>query len=657
MTKDRKPPWASPGYRPDIDGLRAVSILSVVYFHAYPHELTAGFIGVDIFFVISGFLIGGLISSEIAAGTFTFASFYARRVRRIFPALVLVMAFVYAVGWKVMFPEEFRQLGRHIAAASVFVSNFVLLEEVGYFDMEAHTKPLLHLWSLAIEEQFYLLWPLFAWVLRGRRALFISLTVAAALVSFALNVTSAEVSTTAFYSPQTRFWELAIGVLVAHLPREAMTRWVAARWLREAAVVAGLARHRLCGLLIDARASFPGWWVLLPVLGAATVIAVGPHSFASRYVLGSRPMVFVGKISYPLYLWHWPLFAFTWLAYGTQPPSEVALPLIAASFVLAWLTYQFVEKPVRFGVWGLRPVPTLAILALLLGATGLLTMQRDGFAGRAVAAANRSLAYELRVPTDSRTSDGSCAKKYGIETGDSFVCFVNAAAPRMLIVGDSVSMAFNSAIHAGMVKEDAALIGAHSFNWRLPACALSGDFQAWLKGPELCKAVIRGALAILAREPSIEALVLPTFAGNPFFGNPQAITALQDAVFALGKKVVYVTSVPQYSRSPGGCKTRKLDFLGIDLTRAPDIESCGDPRPALEAALKNQRTLFEAMAAGKPNAAVFDSMGPLCDATYCRQGDAQGLLFWSWAHVNERGSLRILNDFLPWLHKTVLRGG
>src|SRR5476649_624373 len=135
MTKDRKPPWASPGYRPDIDGLRAVSILAVVYFHAYPYELTAGFIGVDIFFVISGFLIGGLISSEIAASTFTFTSFYARRVRRIFPALVLVMAFVYAVGWKVMYPEEFRQLGRHVAAAAAFVSNFVLLEEVGYFDM------------------------------------------------------------------------------------------------------------------------------------------------------------------------------------------------------------------------------------------------------------------------------------------------------------------------------------------------------------------------------------------------------------------------------------------------------------------------------------------------------------------------------------------
>src|SRR5262249_26958499 len=154
--------------------------------------------------------------------------------------------------------------------------------------------------------------------------------------------------------------------------------------------------------------------------------------------------------------------------------------------------------------------------------------------------------------------------KYGIDTADRYVCFVNAQAPRVLVVGDSVSMAFYSAIHAGLVKEDAALVGAHSFNWRRPDCLKKDDLQAWMKGSENCQAVIRTALEILAREPSIEAVILPAFAGNPFFTDPAHLSQLQQAVLAHGKKVIYVTATPQFSRAPEGCWPRKLTLFGTD---------------------------------------------------------------------------------------------
>jgi peptidoglycan/LPS O-acetylase OafA/YrhL len=646
------PPWLSAAYRPDIDGLRAISILAVLFFHAFPNDIASGFVGVDVFFVISGFLIGGMISAELEAGRFSFAAFYARRVRRIFPALIVVMAFVYAVGWNMMYPEEFRTLGRHLGGAAAFVSNIVLLNEVGYFDMEAHTKPLLHLWSLAIEEQFYLLWPLFAWLLRGRRSLFLALTVALWFVSFALNV--AADSATAFYSPQTRFWELATGVLLAHLRPQAIDRLAFSRRLRQAAGVVGVLLIAFAATQIPTY-QFPGWWALLPVLGAALVIASGPATLVGTRFLAAPPMVFVGKISYPLYLWHWPLFAFAWLAYGSVPPAAVAYPLIVASFVLAWLTYRLVEMPIRFGVRRGRAIAALVSLVAASGLGGLLTLEQGGLPMREVAIVNKSRAEDIRVPTDTRTSDGSCAQKYGVATGDAYVCFVNSPKPRLLFIGDSVSMAFYSAIKARRIGEDAALVAAHSFHWREPGCLGSEDFEAWLKLGATCQAVIRAALDILRREPSIEAVVLPTYSQNPFFADPARLEGLRDAVLRLGRKVVYATATPQFYRPPGGCWPRQFGFLGVDLSRQSDIDSCREARGYIEPNLLTQRNLFTEMTRNRPETALYDSLSVFCDARYCYQSDDKGALFWSWAHVNERGSLRVLRDFLPWVHRNVLK--
>src|SRR5262249_11722104 len=209
-------PLFHPAYRPDIDGLRAVAVLSVVGFHAVPSAVPGGFTGVDIFFVISGFLISSIIFGGLQNNAFDFLMFYVRRMKRIFPALIVVLLASFTLGWFYLFTDEYKQLGKHIAGGAGFISNFMLLNEAGYFDQAAETKPLLHLWSLGIEEQFYLAWPILLWTVWRLRLNVLAFIIAVALISFAFNIAaSASEPAAAFYSPHTRFWELLAGSLLA----------------------------------------------------------------------------------------------------------------------------------------------------------------------------------------------------------------------------------------------------------------------------------------------------------------------------------------------------------------------------------------------------------------------------------------------------------
>jgi peptidoglycan/LPS O-acetylase OafA/YrhL len=211
-----KPHLSHPKYRPDIDGLRAFAVLAVVAFHAFPNWIRGGFIGVDVFFVISGYLISTIIFENLDKGTFSFTEFYARRIKRIFPALLLVLIACFTFGWFTLLADAYKQLGKHIAAGAGFISNFTLWDEAGYFDNSTETKPLLHLWSLGIEEQFYIVWPLLIWFAWKRKFNLLTITIVVAIASFILNIKGIQHDLVAtFYSPQTRFWELLSGSLLA----------------------------------------------------------------------------------------------------------------------------------------------------------------------------------------------------------------------------------------------------------------------------------------------------------------------------------------------------------------------------------------------------------------------------------------------------------
>ena len=342
-------------YRSDIDGLRAIAILTVVAFHAFPEVFPGGFIGVDVFFVISGYLITSILQQEMQTGRWSLASFYARRILRIFPALILVLFACLFAGWHTLLAQEYMQLGKHLGLGAAFLSNIGLWLEAGYFDKASEAKPLLHLWSLAIEEQFYIVWPVVLWLIlrSGRSAARCVATLA--VVSLLLSIWWVwSDRTQAFYSPASRAWELLAGAWLALQPQRLQSM---------RSVVRGLAVAVLVGaaVLLNARVPFPGVVALLPVVAAVLLIGVPATSDWTGRLLGHPWMVALGKVSYPWYLWHWPLLSFAYIIESGQASVGLRLGLVLASLLLAALTYRLWELP-------LRRLPRRLVISLLVAA-------------------------------------------------------------------------------------------------------------------------------------------------------------------------------------------------------------------------------------------------------------------------------------------------
>ena len=394
-------------FRDDINGLRALAVLGVVVFHADRAWLPGGFAGVDIFFVISGFLISRIILSQCAAGRFSLAMFYARRAKRILPALLAAVSFVWIVGWFMAAPTQFHDIGGTLLGNSYFTVNFWLMRLAGvggYFGADATTKPLLHLWSLSIEEQFYLVWSVLLLVLfKLERRLVLFVILGALVASFAFSVALTPIDpVAAFYLPWTRGWELALGALIAY--REVF--WLDAlpypsRKIANIGASVGVALMLGAFFFLNETQPFPGWLVAIPTVGCGLVIA-NPASLPGEIALGNRVAGFFGAISYPLYLWHWPLFAFARIWPGVLPTTPVLFALAGVAVVLAALTYRLIEQPIAVP-FRRRPFATAVVLVGLLGLTGFvgkLTYDAKGFPSRFPPLVDRIFDYDANGATD-----------------------------------------------------------------------------------------------------------------------------------------------------------------------------------------------------------------------------------------------------------------
>lgn len=375
-------------YRRDIDGLRAIAVLPVLLYHAFPSSVPGGFYGVDIFFVISGYLITGIIHKQMLSKTFSIADFYARRIRRIFPALITVVLVTFLIAWYVLPPRELKSLGTNIAGGAIFAQNFVLLGQVGYFDLAAEKKPLLHLWSLGIEEQYYIVWPLLLMLIGASRIRSLLVTVALAAASFLACVIVRRYSPDyAFYLPVTRAWELLVGSGLAlwvngRQASAGVSAAFPARLGRELIAAAALLTLLAAFWLYNRQIPHPGRYTLAPVLAAAALIATS-GTLTHRYILSAAPIVFVGLISYPLYLWHYPLMAYARIHFVDGVAPLVMWSILIGSVILAWLTYQFIERPIRFG----RRLVPLKVGGLLggmvaLGIVGVVADWTNGLPAR-----------------------------------------------------------------------------------------------------------------------------------------------------------------------------------------------------------------------------------------------------------------------------------
>jgi peptidoglycan/LPS O-acetylase OafA/YrhL len=606
-------------YRPDIDGLRAIAVLLVVHFHAFPEAMPGGFIGVDIFFVISGFLITGIIMRELDQRRFNLVAFYNRRIRRIFPALIVVLLATLVLGWLWMLPAAYAQLSADVFASSAFFANIALLLQSGYFDVESSKKPLLHLWSLGIEEQFYLFWPLLLLlVARLRFGLLVASSVIG-LASFVLNVAlidSNPVST--FYLPFTRAWELLAGAALA-CGWSKVSQTSAASDLRASV---GLVLITIAAGALDTHRAFPGWWAALPVAGAALLLSA-PAAWVCRAVLTSRLLVWIGLVSYPLYLWHWPLLVF----FGIIKFAPLTLLerelIVMASVLLAWLTYRFVEIPLRFGP------PTPRKIISLGGGMALIAL-----AGGIVVAGR---GYDFRLPPEIRDMADvpvqasqwrvhECLLDTSREMSFADSCVDRGRRPLILVWGDSTAGALLPGLRKAQQTHD---FGIAQFTSSSCTPVLNVD----VAGVPNCRAIHDKVLSI-ARELRPDVVLLHGTWEKHFDDVAETVAVLKAQT---GARVVVLGPVPVWKR---GLPNEVMRYFMLHHRLIPERSNRAEPDWAgaiLRAKLAPIGTQF------------ISAWNAMCDASGClaRIGDAaKDISASDQVHLTEKGSEFLINAIL-----------
>jgi peptidoglycan/LPS O-acetylase OafA/YrhL len=605
-------PSSSTQYRPDIDGLRAIAVMLVLNYHAFPQALPGGFVGVDVFFVISGFLITDIIARELGEKRFSLLGFYARRIRRIFPALIVVLAAVLVLGWLWMLPAAYAQLGSDVFASAAFSANIALLLQSGYFDLESARKPLLHLWSLGIEEQFYLAWPLILLLAARPRWRILAVATVLGLASFALNVTLIGRDPVAtFYLPFTRAFELLAGAALARGwsfggKTAAASNWQAAMGLVLIALAAGL---------LDPHRAFPGWWAILPVAGTVLLLSA-PGAWLNRTVLASRAMVGIGLISYPLYLWHWPLLVF----FGTIKHGELTLLecelIVLASMLLAWATYRLVETPFRFGPASPRKLVMLGPGMILVGEAGGAVVAGHGFDFR--------LPAEIRAMANVPTQNAKwrlhrCLLDLSKEMSFADECVDRASGPLVLVWGDSTAGALMPGLLKARQTRDFGIA-------QLTSSSCIPALNADIPSTPNCRAINDKVLS-LAREINPDIVLLHGTWEKHLDNVAETVVALKRLTAA---RVVVLGGVPAWKR---GLPSEVLKYFMLHRRLIPTRSNVAAQSNGYDAVMRARLV---------PLGAEFISASDtFCNGEGCltRSGDSAGDITVSdQVHLTEKGS-------------------
>lgn len=622
--------------------MRTVAVTSVVLFHAGIGGVPGGFTGVDIFFVISGYLIGGHIYSELLAGKFSFATFYTRRVRRILPALFAMLAACYIVGGLILTPEEYRELGKESVAAIYAVSNILFYTGGGYFAPAADFKPLLMTWSLGVEEQFYILFPfVMIALLRFRRDRALPILLIIAAVSFLGSIfLQASDPTAAFYLLPTRAWELAIGAALAL--RERRPGFVPAA----GPVTQGLGAFGLLLLILSIafyrpEFQFPGWFVLLPTLGTVMLIA-SRTSIVNHRLLSPFPMQFIGRVSYSWYLWHWPLFYLNRIVAGEAGGAH-PLVLILLSLALGILSWRFVEQPLRRRVLSDRVVLIRYFVAAACVAGAGAAIYTAGGLPQRLSPQARSFADEARTAKSSR-----CLAPYGMaELRNVGGCApITSGKSRMLLVGDSHA----SSIAPGMAARAAAQGMGFGQLTKSSCPALNGyatDPADRRAHKAECLAWQGRLFAYIAAHPDIRVVALAGFWSSDLDlltrddGHVPLSAALEATVTwlqARGKQVILIQDVPTlrfdgYARVIGDlipARRALTDALnakpGDGFVASPNQVIPDPARPIIAAIAKARSTT------------IVDPHARLCTPAGCAYRDSGHLYYFDFQHLTASGA-------------------
>jgi peptidoglycan/LPS O-acetylase OafA/YrhL len=652
-------------YRPDIDGLRALAILSVVLYHAGVPGITGGFTGVDIFFVISGYLIGGHIYAELRSGTFSFLRFYQRRAKRILPALFAVLAFILLATLILLSPMEAAQTARSAFAATLSASNILFWITANYFSPKTEMNPLLMTWSLGVEEQFYAVIPLLMVVLvRIRRGWLRPAILGACVISFVFAWSQLGRSPMlAFYMLPARAWELGIGVAlaVAELDRMKPRRQMTANWMS----AAGLALMLVPDFALTAAMPFPGPAALPSVLGTALVIAA-PAGWINRSLLSWRPIIFIGKISYSWYLWHWPLLALMRIVYGGNPPATALIGTAIASLPVAALCYCFIEQPFRHSKRMAAPLllryAALSCVALAMCSAIWLT---HGVSQRYPSLASLEFAERplqsdpcLVGDKDSPNLSPGC---YDLST----------VRPSIAIWGDSHAAALASGLRAAASAQGYG-VAELAKNSCPPLMGATHFLPLEPLRAAACTRFNRTVIALLQSDRNIGIVILAASWAAPLNRNwmdgwltpdaaprssvpsladssrlfTESLTATIRALQRAGKQVIVVQDTPHFPFDPMfRVRTAQIPARRVlaHWLGAPDAADLGFAAPVAEPSIPLSISLIEQVTANLPGVALFDPQPALCaSATRCAYRYGDGLLYIDSSHLSPAGAKRAI---------------
>ncbi|MFJ3482529.1 acyltransferase family protein [Pseudomonas sp. NPDC090202] len=650
------------GNRRDIDGLRALAVIPVVLYHFGFGVFSGGFVGVDVFFVISGYLITSIIFREIGAGRFSFVDFWARRARRIIPALSVMMLATLLVGWLLMPANDYSQLGRAVRYQAMFISNILFMRQDGYFNPASDFKPLLHTWSLSVEEQYYILFPLlmvlltrflrqWRWVLGGLL-----------LLSFVLNVwVIKRQPDAAFFLLPMRAWELLCGAMLAVLP--ASERKLAP-WVYQGISLAGLLAVLYAIFGFDKYTAFPGWAALLPVLGATAMIWSNGHAetLVGR-LLSLRLLVGIGLISYSWYLWHWPVFVYANAVSVDGMQTQEAAGWVLLTLLLAWLSWRLVELPFREKrlLAGRKPVLAAGLATLLVvGAVGQWVRTADGVPERLSAQAQ-----QYAEARDWQRGQKDCLLQR--DSPDlSKVCHFGGGedvSPVQLVWGDSHAAALLPAI-----ESDADRYGIPVWLASLSGCLpILGhetrqqcqDFNRntleAIRTHKIRDVVLaaRWSLYLYGEEDGDMQHVLYRNDSRPVAEQQLArdLSAMVAAVRETGARVWLFKEVP-LQRQGTVARLGSLAMVGRSA------EKLGRPLAEHRARQQFLATLFDRLSAQDPQVRVIDPAGLLCPAGICRAEFDGYSQYMDENHLSDKGGERMKPLLAPvFLGENAAQGG
>jgi peptidoglycan/LPS O-acetylase OafA/YrhL len=579
--------WSGNSYRHDIDGLRAIAVLSVILFHINPHWLPGGFVGVDVFFVISGYLITGMVTKELAEGTFTFRRFYERRIRRILPALWVLLIVCVPVSWLVMLPDDAVPMGKSAIWSTLAMANVYFWREVStdYFAPQSAQLPFLHLWSLGVEEQFYVLWPvalLLIWRIAHARAQGVAFAVSLAIVLTSVFVAewllAKDETRLAYYMLPSRAGELALGGAFA-LARWPFADQASSSKIAHVAAAIGSALLVYCLLELSEQDPFPGWRSLLPTVGAALLILSGQMAPANDWLIPLRcaPALWLGRCSYSAYLWHWPILAW-WRYLWGQPNIVCSLALLVVILLVAHLSQRFVENPVRLSpsnwprtlvLYGIAP-------AMLVTMMGLLAVRGDQWGVPLYTYLERKAWAELKTYRQpAHHTDWICQQHvldFTSLTDPKCEVGYGTVPARVLLLGDSHAAQF-----APMFRLAAEVQGLRIRSVALGACApLAGSLQGVVarEAVEVCE---QGVRQMLERAQDFPLIILGAAWGHYARNSPDVWVRLESQLrefVAQGHQVWLLPKVPDFANFDAACPEKRVrvgDWLQCPTTLIPRI--------------------------------------------------------------------------------------